>query len=125
LEGVNLLELAPRRVAPWSESGGRVVLQVEAPERPWRTPLDWLSYKMSTKKVRLDEVGSFAWKLLDGRRTVAQVAQKLRVEFGEQVDPAEERLGEMIRMLRRGGMIAYADWDADTPPADFPSEASR
>ena len=125
MEGVNLLELAPQRVASWHEDEGRVVLQLEAPVRPWRTPLDWLSYKMSAKKVRLDEVGSFAWKLLDGRRTVAQVAAKLRVEFGEQVDPAEERLGEMVRMLRRGGMIAYADWDADTPAADFPSEAGR
>jgi hypothetical protein len=107
LESVNLLELTPQPVVGWSEDDGRVVLRLQSPERPWRTPVEWLNYKMSAKSVRLDEVGSFAWKLLDGRRTVGQVAEELRVEFGEKVEPAEERLGEMIRMLHRGGMIDY------------------
>lgn len=125
LDGVNLLGLAPRRVASWSEEGGLVVLRVQAPACPWRTPFEWLSYKMSAKSVRLDEVGSFAWKLLDGRRTVAQVAERLRVQFGDQVDPAEERLGEMIRMLRDGRMLVYASWDPNPAAADYTSDVSR
>lgn len=109
LGGVNLLKLTPRRTASWSEDGDRVVLRLEAPAHPWRVPLKWLSYKMATKKVRLDEVGSFAWRLLDGRRTVAQVAEDLRAEFGERIEPVEERLGELVRILHRGGKIAYDD----------------
>ena len=51
-----------------------MVLQLPEPERSWRRPLALLSYKIWNKKVRLDEVGSFAWRMLDGRRTVAEVA---------------------------------------------------
>ena len=111
LEGVNLLELAPRRTASWDEKDGRVVLRLEPPPSWWQAPLAWLNYKISIKIVRLDEVGSFAWKRLDGRHTVAQVAEELRLEFGERVEPAEERLGELVRHLHRGGKIAYSSDD--------------
>ena len=107
-EGVNLLEVSPWPVAVWSEIDGMVVLELPAPEQPWRTPLAWVGYTMSTKKVRLDDVGSFAWKLFDGRRSVSEVAARLAVEFGERVAPAEERLGELVRMLHRGGMLSYS-----------------
>ena len=103
----NLLDLAPVRVAEWREDQGRIVVDRPAPDSPWRAPLAWLSYKMSTKRVRLDEVGSFTWRLLDGRHTVAEIAAALRTEFGERVEPAEERLGEMVRILQRGELVEY------------------
>lgn len=112
LEGVNLLEVAPVRAADWSEAGGRVVLELRAPASPWRAPLRWLGYLLSTKSIRLDEAGSLAWRLLDGRRTVREVAVAMRSELGDAVEPAEERLGTLVRMLRRGGMLSYPGVDA-------------
>jgi hypothetical protein len=111
LEGTNLLELAPLRAASWSEDAGRVVVEVPAPSRPWRAPLAWLSSKLSSKRVRLDEVGSLAWTLLDGRRTVGEVAAVLRQRFGDRVEPAEERLGILLRSLHRGGLVGYRGYD--------------
>lgn len=123
LEGVNLLRLTPRRLASWTEDEDCVTLRRDPPERPWRQPLAWLGYKMSTKSVRLDDVGSFAWKLLDGKRTVADVAEELRREFGERIEPVEERFGELIRMLHRGEMISYTDLEVQEPVSDrTPSE---
>ena len=117
-EGTNLLELVPTRTAAWSEDDGRVVVEMPVPSRPWREPIAWLSSKMSSKRVRLDEVGSFAWTLLDGRRTVAEVAAALRERFGDRVEPAEERLGSLLLMLHRGRLVGYAGYDAIPPPSE-------
>ena len=116
--GSNLLELVPTRTAGWSEDAGRVVVDIPTPSRPWLAPIAWLSSKMGSKRVRLDEVGSLAWTLLDGRRTVAEVAAELRRRFGDDVEPAEERLGTLLQMLHRGRLIGYAGYDPLPGPSD-------
>ena len=124
LGDINLLELAPVRVARWRQVEDRVV--VERPKPHARFPrilLEWLSYMMAVKNLRLDEVGSFAWQLLDGKHTVGQVSVALREHFGEVVEPAEERLGHLVRLLRQEGLLAYPEWDPvpDLGPEDLPS----
>jgi hypothetical protein len=91
-----------------------LVVEIPAPSRPWLAPFAWLSSKMSSKRLRLDEVGSLAWTLLDGRRTVGEVAGVLREHFGDRVEPAEERLGILVRSLHRGGLVGYRGCD-ETP----------
>lgn len=110
-EWVNLLELTPQRVASWKEVEGRVVLERPRPPRRLAALGAWISYWLSARQIRLDELGSRAWRSLDGSRSVRQVAQELRREFGEAAEPAEERLGSFVRMLRREGMLVYPEWD--------------
>ena len=112
LGGINLLELAPVRVARWRQVEDRVV--VERPKPRARFPrilLEWLLHLRAVKSLRLDEVGSFAWQLLDGEHTVGQVAVAVRERFGEAVEPAEERVGHLVRLLRQEGLLAYPEWD--------------
>jgi hypothetical protein len=112
LEGVNLLGLTPRRVADWEERGGRVVLLRPLPvTRGLRGLADRFFHKMSAHRVRLDEVGGFAWLKFDGEHTVAEVGEMMRVEFGDRVEPVEERLGKLVWVMRREGFLAYAGWD--------------
>ena len=58
-------------------------------------------------KVHLDEVGTFVWKLIDGERTVKQIAELTRERFGDRVEPCEERVGIFIRELKQGDFIDY------------------
>jgi len=112
LEGVNLLGLAPRRLAEWEEMDGRVVVLRPKPATGGlRGVLDRFFHRMSAERIRLDDVGSFAWRHFDGTRTAADVAGLLREEFGETVDPAEERLGHLVWIMRKEGFLAYPDWD--------------
>lgn len=112
LGGVNLMGLAPFRIAEWEEVDGRVVVLRPYPAtRGVRGILDRFFHRMSANRIRLDEVGSRAWRALDGDRTVAEVADLLRGEFGEKVQPAEERLGHLIWMMRREGLLGYRGWD--------------
>ena len=112
LAGVNLLELAPRRTAEWEEAGSQVVLlRPEPTSFGIRGLMDRFFHKMSAHRIRLDDVGGFAWRHLDGERTVAEVGGLMRGEFGGRVDPVEERLGRMVCVMRKEGFLAYPGWD--------------
>ena len=115
LEGVNLLGLAPLRIADWEELEDRVVmLRPEPVSVGLRGLMDRFFHRMSANRIRLDEVGSFAWRHLDGERTVAEVGELLRGEFGDRVDPVAERLGHFVQVMRREGFLAYPGWDGET-----------
>jgi len=115
LEGVNLLGLAPRRAAEWDEVEDRVVLRRPPPRgRGLRWLGDWLLCQLSARRIRLDEVGTFVWRRLDGRTTVGELAAALEERFGERVTPATERLGRMVRVLRREGFLTYPGLDGST-----------
>lgn len=112
LEEVNVLELVPVRRAAWVEKEGRVVIERPKPTR--RSPaalFEWLGYYMSMRKVRLDERGSETWRLLDGCRSVAEVAGELRERFGAEVEPAEERTGRLVQLFHQEDFVAYPGWD--------------
>jgi hypothetical protein len=112
LEGVNLLGLAPRRIADWAEVDGRaVVLRPEPVSVGIHGLMDRFFHKMSAHRIRLDDVGSFAWVHFDGERTVGEVGELMRGEFGDRVDPVEERLGRLVWVMRKEGFLAYPDWD--------------
>ncbi len=120
LASENLLELIPQRVAAWQEVEDRVVVERPRPSaRGLRGLGERLSYNLSMRKIRLDERGSFLWRLVDGEHSVAEVAEAMRQRFGEEVEPAEERAGQLIRMLRRERLLAYSGWDP-VPPGSTP-----
>jgi len=53
---------------------------------------------------------------MDGKRTAGEVAVLLREAFGESVEPVEERLGHLIRVMRKEGLLAYPGWDGEEGP---------
>lgn len=112
LEEINLLEIVPVRTADWEERGDRVVVLRPTPDsHGMRRALDWFLYLMAVRKVRLDEIGSFIWRQLDGKQSVAEIAQVLGEQFGDRVKPAEERLGYLVRVFRREEFVGYRGWD--------------
>ena len=112
LETVNLLDMVPVRLAEWQEDSGRVVIVRPKFVRPGPLGLiDHVLHLLSARRIRLDAFGSFAWLQLDGTRSVGQVVVLLREEFGDKVEPAEERLGHLIRVFRSQQFVAYPRWD--------------
>ena len=114
LEAVNLLEMVPVRLAEWQENSGHVVIVRPKFVRPGPLGLiDHLLHLLSARRIRLDAIGSFAWLQLDGTRSVGQVVVLLRKEFGDKVEPAEERVGHLIRVFRSQQFVAYPNWDQE------------
>jgi hypothetical protein len=116
-ENLNLLDLRPARRAEWEESPeDRVVLH--RPQPAGRGPAAWftrLTNWLAPPRLRLDSIASHAWRQLDGTRTTAEVAASLRERFGAAAEPAEERLGTLLRLLRRDGFVALPPWDDAHP----------
>ncbi len=106
---VDLLELEPVRCVPWQENvDGNVVI-----ERP-RPPLDGLrgliertNWWLTPRRIRLDELGSFAWRRLDGVTKVRTLAGVMREAFPDSRHQIEERLGHYLRAMRRLRVIDF------------------
>ncbi len=57
-------------------------------------------------RVDLDEIGSRAWKLMDGKRTIGEICDLMIEHFGgDDVDPVYERVGTYINILRNNKFI--------------------
>jgi hypothetical protein len=106
---VDLLELEPVRCVPWQENvDGYVII-----DRP-RPPLDGLrglieraNWWLTPRRIRLDDIGSFAWRRLDGVTKVRTLAGVMREAFPDSRHQIEERLGVYLRAMRRLRVIDF------------------
>lgn len=105
----NLLDMIPVREADWQvDADDRITLMRARPGRRSRRGFTgWLSSTMGPSRVRLDEVGSFTWRHIDGQTDVRTLCGRLQEEFGDRVEPVHERLGQLIRILRRERLVSY------------------
>ena len=53
--------------------------------------------------IHLDENGSFVWPLIDGKKTIMDIAQEVDVHFGEKAHPLYERLVKFFQILESYG----------------------
>ena len=68
-----------------------------------------LFHRPRVSHIKLDEMGSFIFPLLDGSRTVGDVAALVRQEFGEAAEPLYDRLVQYMKILHNNGFIRYAE----------------
>jgi len=61
--------------------------------------------------IHLDEFGSFVWQQIDGKKTVLDIANDLKHEFGQDIEPVYERLGLYINMLAQRRYIILKNQD--------------
>ena len=97
---------------PWhQDEAGFAVLEVEH-----RGFFDRLAQKFWGRprrtQVHLEKFGSFLWPLMDGSRTVEQLAKLQRERFAEEAEPVYERLVQYLQLLKSYGFIVFAE-----PPA--------
>jgi hypothetical protein len=104
--GWDLERVVPVPRAPWREVGGGVVLERPRPSRRgWSGLRERLSFFLSIRRVRLDDVGGFVWKQLDGRRSAAEIAAAVEDALGDAASPAGERVGRFLRHLADLGFV--------------------
>lgn len=58
-------------------------------------------------RANLDEIGSEVWRLLDGKKKVGDIAEKLDAKLGEKIAPVHERLTKFFTQLYRNGFISF------------------
>lgn len=105
----NLLEMVPCRAAEdrVEPSGLVTVLRpkfVSGPFARWVQP----RLRKPHYNVHLDELGTRVWGLIDGERTVEEIAEALREQVGD-LEQDVDRLAAFLTELEGGGMIRYRD----------------
>ncbi len=60
-------------------------------------------------KLKLDEFGSACWLLMDGKNSVKKIADKLYSQFGEEIQPVNERLTKFLTHLYLQKIIYFKE----------------
>ncbi len=107
MNAVEFWNALPSRRFDWSldDDGRCVVLRPKLGEgRVGR----WFAARLGDPyyRIRLDECGAFVWKACDGRTPLTVIAERMRDEFGDRVEPTKERLGRFVQQMLHGRMIA-------------------
>jgi hypothetical protein len=80
-----------------------------------RGPYAWIAQKVfhrpRVSHIDLDATGSFVFRHIDGQRTVGEIAELVRAEFGQDVEPLYDRLVQYLKILRNNGFIDYKGKD--------------
>lgn len=108
---INYLDLIPVRAEglQWfTDRRDRIVLKVE------NTGLfNKIAQKVFNKpqftKVHLDQQGTFIWPLIDGERTVADIAALVKDEFGEAAEPLYPRIVKYFQIVESYHFIKFAN----------------
>lgn len=58
-------------------------------------------------KVHLDKMGNFIWPLIDGEKSIYDIASYVKEEFGDEAEPLYERLTQYMKTLESYGFVSY------------------
>jgi hypothetical protein len=94
------------RTIEWEDGpdGGAVLLVPRFRKGPLAK---WLQPKLKRPhiKVKLDEIGTFAWRRMDGKTPFCDLVAAMKDHFGERVEPADERLKKFLTILYRDKFV--------------------
>lgn len=107
----NYLDLIPERASglAWSQDGeGIVILEVEN-TGVFNRIAQKLFKRPKVTKVHMEQFGSFLWPLIDGERTVTELADLLKEQFGEEAEPLYPRVAKYMQIMESYHFISLAD----------------
>lgn len=100
----NLLDAVATPLVPHEEVDGFVVLLIPRFGNPWiRALFGWM--RPAPVRLKLAGLGSATWRALDGKRTLAEVADAVRVVEGEH-EKLSERVAIFVRELSGQRLVA-------------------
>ncbi|WP_213818933.1 PqqD family protein [Garciella nitratireducens] len=106
-KGDNFLKLIPKKNLKyqWIEKeDGRIQIII-----PRDKILDKIVRKIfktpESFKIDLDKIGSFIFKNIDGKNNIEKIAELLKKQFGQEVEPLYKRLITYINILRNNKFI--------------------
>ena len=65
--------------------------------------------KPKVSYVHLDEMGSFIWPVMDGKKDITEIGKLVDEKFGETAHPLYERLAKYFQILDSYGFVEWVD----------------
>jgi hypothetical protein len=99
------LELFPIREYDYEmDENDLAIVEVPHPEN-WFTRKFLPKPKAPAQRIHLDKVGTFVWKRCDGNYTVQDICAELSNEFGDEMDPVDERTVMFLQQMYKQEFI--------------------
>lgn len=108
---INYLDLIPEKSSSlkWhTDLKERVILEVENTGIMNKIAQS-LFNKPRFTKVHLDANGSFIWPLIDGKRTVADIALLVKEQFGDAAEPLYPRIIKYFQIVESYHFIRFVN----------------
>lgn len=94
----------------WSEEDGKVTVHMV--HRGFYAGIaQKFFHRPRVSHIDLDKTGSFVFPLIDGQRSVGDLALLVKEEFGADAEPLYERLIRYMQILRNNGFIYFKGRD--------------
>lgn len=89
-----------------ADENGIVTLEIEN-----RGMMNRIAQKLFKKPpvsyIHLDDLGSFVWQKIDGKKTILEFAPLVEERFGEKANPLYERLAQYFKILESYGFVSF------------------
>lgn len=90
----------------WDFENEKIVITVENKGFANRL-MQILINKPKMSKIHLDEIGSFIWQIIDGKKTIYDISYELKNKFGKAADPLYFRLQKYFKTLYECRFIVW------------------
>lgn len=103
---LNFIVVKNPNINYWMKSNGHVVLEI------WHMGLfDKIAQKFfnspKSSNIEMDKYGSFVWNNINSKRTLGEISQLVKKEFGDKAEPLEPRLLTFCRTLKSNDYIGF------------------
>ncbi len=103
----NYLEMIPRHKEglKWSaDEEGKVTLDVEN-KGIMKRITQIILFKPKVSHIHLDDLGSFIWQQIDGKKKILDMGDAVKESFGEEAEPLYPRLATFVKTLEGYGFV--------------------
>jgi len=95
------------KIMDWkADEKGKVTLSIENKGAMNRI-FQKLFKKPRISYIHLDETGSYIWQLIDGKRTIGDIGDRVHEHFGDKAEPLYERLLKFFEIVESYDFIRY------------------
>lgn len=109
LKKSSLLDLTPfRKIEHKTEDNGLVTLLYPKFKNS-KVSKFMLGNKTPHIQMKLDEIGTASWLLIDGKKNAGRIANELSEKFGEKIQPVHDRLGKFLSLLYNNKYISFKE----------------
>lgn len=105
----NYLDRIPVKNIDWEkDEQGKVYLVKEKTRNKLLKKIIDLFDRRQFFYIHLDDLGTAAWLLCDGRRSIFEISRQMQTEKGETFNQAEIRVAQFFAMLNKNKFITFA-----------------
>ncbi len=90
------------------EEDGKIMLMIENKGAMNRLAQK-LFHKPEISYIHLDDLGSFVWTWIDGKKNIIELGELVKEEFGEAAEPVYPRLAKYFQILDSYHFITWKE----------------